>query len=72
MAHAIQSIFPEAKFGVGPAIEGGFYYDFDIETKLTDEDLIKIENTEKMNPHLLMEKILGAFTITTLLLRLEL
>ncbi len=43
MAHAIQSIFPEAKFGVGPAIEGGFYYDFDINTKLTDEDLVKIE-----------------------------
>lgn len=44
MAHAIQSLFPEAKFGVGPAIEGGFYYDFDINTKLTDEDLVKIEN----------------------------
>ena len=44
MAHAIQSLYPEAKFGVGPAIEGGFYYDFDINTKLTDEDLLKIEN----------------------------
>lgn len=44
MAHAIQSIYPEAKFGVGPAIEGGFYYDFDIDTKLTEEDLEKIEN----------------------------
>lgn len=43
MAHAIQSIYPEAKFGVGPAIEGGFYYDFDINTKLTDDDLAKIE-----------------------------
>ncbi len=43
MAHAIQSLFPEAKFGVGPAIEGGFYYDFDINTQLTDEDLRKIE-----------------------------
>ena len=29
MAHAIQALYPEAKFGVGPAIEGGFYYDFD-------------------------------------------
>ncbi len=46
MAHAIQSIYPEAKFGVGPAIENGFYYDFDINTKLTQEDLLKIE--EKM------------------------
>jgi len=44
MAHAIQSLYPEAKFGVGPAIEGGFYYDFDINTKLTDEDLLKIED----------------------------
>lgn len=46
MAHAIKELYPEAKFGVGPAIENGFYYDFDINTKLTDEDLIKIE--EKM------------------------
>ncbi len=44
MAHAIQALYPEAKFGVGPAIEGGFYYDFDINTKLTDADLVKIEN----------------------------
>ena len=43
MAHAIQALFPEAKFGVGPAIEGGFYYDFDINTQLTDADLRKIE-----------------------------
>ena len=43
MAHAIQSIYPEAKFGVGPAIEGGFYYDFDIKTQLNDGDLLKIE-----------------------------
>lgn len=46
MAHAIQSLHPEAKFGVGPAIENGFYYDFDINTQLSDEDLKKIE--EKM------------------------
>jgi threonyl-tRNA synthetase len=44
MAHAIQSLYPEAKFGVGPAIEGGFYYDFDINTKLTEDDLVKIED----------------------------
>ncbi|HRT99968.1 MAG TPA: threonine--tRNA ligase, partial [Ignavibacteriales bacterium] len=43
MAHAIKSLFPEAKFGVGPAIENGFYYDIDIDTKLTEEDLPKIE-----------------------------
>ncbi len=43
MAHAIQSLYPEARFGVGPAIDTGFYYDFDINTKLTEEDLFKIE-----------------------------
>ncbi len=44
MAHAVQSLFPEAKFGVGPAIDAGFYYDIDINTKLSEEDLVKIEN----------------------------
>ena len=43
MAHAILSLYPEAKFGVGPAIENGFYYDFDINTKLSENDLVKIE-----------------------------
>ncbi len=43
MAHAIKSLYPEAKFGVGPAIENGFYYDFDINKKLDEEDLRKIE-----------------------------
>src|SRR3989339_141554 len=44
MAHAVLSLFPEAKFGVGPAIGGGFYYDIDINSQLTEEDLVKIEN----------------------------
>jgi threonyl-tRNA synthetase len=45
MAEAIQSIWPGTKFGIGPAIENGFYYDVDIpgEYKLTLEDLTKIE-----------------------------
>ncbi len=43
MAHAIQSIYPEAKFGVGPAIDAGFYYDIDINSVLSEEDLSKIE-----------------------------
>ncbi len=47
MAHAVQDIYPEAKFGVGPAIENGFYYDIDINSHLTEEDLQKIE--ERMN-----------------------
>jgi len=44
MAHAILSLYPEAKFGVGPAIENGFYYDFDINTKLSENDLRIIED----------------------------
>lgn len=43
MAQAIEELFPGAKFGVGPAIENGFYYDVDSEHKFTDEDLTKIE-----------------------------
>ncbi len=44
MAHAIQDIYPEAKFGVGPAIESGFYYDIDITNRLSEEELKKIED----------------------------
>jgi len=43
MAQAIKRLYPDAQFGVGPAIEEGFYYDFDTEAKVTDEDLPKIE-----------------------------
>ena len=45
MAQAISRLFPHADFGYGPATEKGFYYDVDLgDTKLTDEDLVKIEN----------------------------
>jgi threonyl-tRNA synthetase len=44
MAHAIQTIWPSARFGIGPTIENGFYYDIDLEEKLTPEHLPKIEN----------------------------
>jgi threonyl-tRNA synthetase len=43
MAHAIQRLWPQAKFGIGPTIENGFYYDVDLDVKLTPEDLPKIE-----------------------------
>ncbi|MBQ9354244.1 MAG: threonine--tRNA ligase, partial [Clostridia bacterium] len=44
MAQAIKRLFPHADFGYGPATEKGFYYDVDLgNTKLTDEDLLKIE-----------------------------
>ncbi len=46
MAQAVQELFPGVKLGIGPAIEDGFYYDFDMPQKLTPEDLPKIE--EKM------------------------
>lgn len=43
MAHAVKELFPEVKVTIGPAIEDGFYYDFDKETPFTEEDLQKIE-----------------------------
>jgi len=43
MAEAVQSIFPDAKFGIGPAVENGFYYDFDLPRSLTSDDLPLIE-----------------------------
>ena len=43
MAAAVLELFPEAKLGIGPPIENGFYYDFDRPTAFTPEDLEKIE-----------------------------
>jgi len=43
MAEAVIEIFPEAKYTIGPPIENGFYYDFDLPRTLTPEDLEKIE-----------------------------
>ncbi len=43
MAEAVIEIFPEAKYTIGPPIENGFYYDFDLPRPLTPEDLEKIE-----------------------------
>jgi len=44
LAQAVQSLFPGAKFGIGPPIENGFYYDFDLLRPLIPEDLPVIEN----------------------------
>jgi threonyl-tRNA synthetase len=44
MAEAVQCLFPGAKFGIGPTIENGFYYDFELSRPLTLEDLPVIEN----------------------------
>ena len=43
LAQAVQHLFPGVKFAIGPAIENGFYYDFDVETPFTPEDLEKLE-----------------------------
>lgn len=43
LAQAVKRLFPEARLAIGPAIEGGFYYDFDVPRPFTPEDLEKIE-----------------------------
>ncbi len=43
MAQAVQQLWPDAKLGIGPPIENGFYYDFDVEKPFVPEDLDKIE-----------------------------
>ena len=43
LAQAVKRLYPEAKLAIGPAIEDGFYYDFDVEKNFTDEDKEKIE-----------------------------
>jgi len=47
MAHAVKELFPDAKLAIGPAIEEGFYYDFDITRPFTPEDFISIEKKMK-------------------------
>ncbi len=48
MAGAVKRLFPEAKVTIGPAIEGGFYYDFDVARPFGDEDLALIEAEMKV------------------------
>ena len=43
MAQAVQDVFPDAKLGIGPPIENGFYYEFDVDEPFTPEDLVAIE-----------------------------
>ena len=47
MAQAVKRLFPDVKFAIGPAIDDGFYYDFDVERPFTDEDKAKIEEEMK-------------------------
>ena len=44
MADAVKRIWPDAKLTIGPPIDTGFYYDFDIDHHFTDEDLGKLES----------------------------
>ena len=50
MAEAVQSMFPDAKFGIGPTIEDGFYYDFDLPRPLTTDDLEAIQQSQPKVP----------------------
>ncbi|GAB3899756.1 threonine--tRNA ligase [Microbispora bryophytorum] len=43
MAQAVQEIFPDAKLGIGPPVENGFYYDFDVREPFTPDDLKRVE-----------------------------
>ena len=47
MAQALKRLYGDVKFGVGPVIEGGFYYDFDIEKNISSDDFDDIEKTMK-------------------------
>jgi len=47
LAQAVIELYPDTKVGIGPAIENGFYYDFEFSTPITDEDLPKIEKKMK-------------------------
>jgi threonyl-tRNA synthetase len=49
MAEAVLEIFPDARLGIGPAIEHGFYYDFDLPRPLTPDDLAEIERRMTAN-----------------------
>lgn len=47
MAQALKRLYGDVKFGVGPVIDGGFYYDFDMDEKVSSDDFEKIEKTMK-------------------------
>ena len=47
MAQAVKRLFPNVKFAIGPAIDEGFYYDFDVDKPFTDEDKMKIQEEMK-------------------------
>jgi threonyl-tRNA synthetase len=63
MAEAVLELFPEAKYTIGPPIENGFYYDFDLPRPLTPEDLEKIEKRMRQiiaGHHKFVRKVVSA------------
>src|SRR3989344_1654525 len=63
LALAVKKMFPETKFGIGPTIDTGFYYDFDLPRTLKPEDLVQLEKSMKhiIKQNLKMEKIVVPF-----------
>ena len=59
MAQAVKRLFPNAKLAIGPAIDDGFYYDFDVEKPFSDEDKELIINSinQTTNRHLKQNNI---------------
>ncbi|MGL5244916.1 MAG: threonine--tRNA ligase, partial [Sarcina sp.] len=59
MAQAVKRLYKDAKLAIGPSIENGFYYDFDLEKPLNNEDLVKIEEEMKniIKENLSLERI---------------
>ena len=47
MAQAVKALYPNAKFSIGPTIENGFYYDFDLDASFSEDSLVSIENKMK-------------------------
>jgi len=63
MAQAVVELFPEAKYTIGPPVENGFYYDFDLPRALTPEDLQQIEKRMRQivqGKHEFMKKVISA------------
>ena len=60
-AYAVQRLFPDVKFAIGPSIDQGFYYDFDTKHRFVPEDLEKIEEEMKKivkeNPEMIRKEV---------------
>ena len=54
VAAAVRELYPDAKFGVGPVVENGFYYDIEFSENISEDDLIKIEKKAK---HMIKQKL---------------